>query len=508
MRALSLSSAALVPALLALALGSAGCTPDGPPPPRPNVLWVVWDTTRADRLSLYGHERETTPFLERWSREARVFDDALSASSWTVPSHASFFTGLYPSEHGADNGHRRLDERNVTLAELLQDAGYRTYLYSANPHISAADRFDQGFELSEHPWDKRFRAQVLSILGEKTSSEGGELARRVREGGLETWDVKAAGAVARGALLEWLGTVPEGEPWFAFLNYMEAHRPLVPPGELRARFLSPEDVEASHALDRDWDATWSYVFGLREMDADERRVLAGTYDAALLELDLRFEELISSLEAAGRLENTVVILTSDHGDHLGEHHLLEHQFSLYQDLVRVPLIVHAPGRVRAGREAAPVSTLDLFRTVLELTGTPLPEAAGQRGVSLLAPSPERRRFAEFLVPRRPLLERFAREHPQWDPAPWDRTLRALWAGPHKLIWSSDGRHELYDLEADPRELDERRELAGDTTRLLQDLLDAQVSELVVPAGREPVAPLSEERLRQLRGLGYTDGGDE
>ena len=101
------------------------------------MLWIVWDTVRADHLDLYGYPRSTSPFLTQWSKDARVFEDALSPAGYTLPAHASMFTGLHPSEHCTHNDNARLDDSYTTIAELLKGAGYRTFLYSANPHIAA-----------------------------------------------------------------------------------------------------------------------------------------------------------------------------------------------------------------------------------------------------------------------------------------------------------------------------------------------------------------------------------
>jgi len=503
-----LSRRALAALILAgLLVAAGGCGNDAPAAQaaRPNVLWIVWDTARADRLSLYGYERETTPFLDDWAREARVFEDSVSASSWTIPAHAAFFTGLMPSETGAGNAHRRLDDRLTTLAELLQGAGYRTYLFSANPFISREGNFAQGFEVAEHPWHPRFRERAMAILREKTAAESGsEFTQRVRAGHAKSWDVKASGSVAAGALVEWLDAGDAERPWFAFVNYMEAHRPLVPPRRLRERFLSGADLERSFALDKSWNATWRYVFGLREMSADEERVYSATYDAAIAELDELFADLIGKLEARGLLRNTIVVLTADHGEHLGEHHLLEHQFSLYQDLARVPLVVRFPGRVEPGREPRPVMNLDLFTTLLDLTGQPRPEGVPVRGRSLLDPDAKRVRVAEYPDPFEPVLERFAGGHPGWNPEPWRRSLRAVWSGHRKFIWASDDRHELLDLGSDPRErrdlLDGAPEQAGEWLALLE----REKSGWLPPGPLESVEPLSRERREQLRALGYVD----
>ena len=216
-----------------VALIATGCNDEAQRRP-PNVLWIVWDTVRADHLGLYGHPRDTTPNLDRWAAGARVFEDCLSTAGYTVPSHASMFTGLLPSEHCTNNDQRRLDERFSTIAELLGTAGYRTYLYSANPHISQGGNFDQGFDRADHPWTPALRDRATRIVrnklaAEDRSSELGETLRRVESGelsGMSVWNMKATGALAEEAILAWLGSTDAERPFFVFANYMEAHRPL------------------------------------------------------------------------------------------------------------------------------------------------------------------------------------------------------------------------------------------------------------------------------------------
>jgi arylsulfatase A-like enzyme len=217
---------------LALVLGLAACAEPRRPP---NVLWIVWDTVRADHLGVYGYEKSTTPNLDRWAAGARVFDDCLSTAGYTVPSHASMFTGLLPSEHCADNDYPRLDDKYTTIAELVRSRGYRTYLYSANPHISSAGNFAQGFDRAEHPWSPQFRETATRIVRDKLEDDdrSSELGRAFRregrgEGRLTAWNIKAAGELAAEAALSWLDSSASDNPFFVFVNYMEAHRPLVP----------------------------------------------------------------------------------------------------------------------------------------------------------------------------------------------------------------------------------------------------------------------------------------
>jgi arylsulfatase A-like enzyme len=370
------------------------------------------------------------------------------------------FTGLLPSEHCTHNGHQRLEDRYTTVAELLREAGYRTFLFSANPQISAspARNFGQGFEATEHPWSPRYRDEALELVERKLPPEdrSSELPERLRQarrgqGPLNAWNIKAAGELAKRATLTWLDSVAAERPWFVFLNYMEAHRPHIPPREYREQMMSEEEVRRSYRVDRSWLPMWEYTFGLREYSEQDLALTRATYDATLRELDDLFAELLEALAKGGHLDDTVVILTSDHGEHLGEQHMLDHQYSLYEPLLRVPLVIRHSGRIEPGRDTRPVVNFDIFPTVLELVGLAVPEVSGSQTVSLLSPREDRVRLAEEPVSSEVGIRQVLAAHPGWDPSPYQRRLRALIDAPYKFIWASDGRHELFDLAADPLE---------------------------------------------------------
>ena len=485
------------------------------PPRPPNILWIVWDTVRADHLSLYGYARPTTPFLAGWARNARVFDDALSVAGYTLPSHASMFTGLMPSEHCVNTQHPWLDDSFTTVAELLRDAGYRTFLFSANPSVAAAPggNLAQGFERYEHPWSPKWAAEAKRIILAKLPPEdqSSELPQRLNasRGGQagSAWDIKAAGEIAQTATLEWLKSSNRERPFFVFLNYMEAHRPNTPPRRLRERLLSPEDVERSYRVDRSWLPIWEYTFGLRDYSEADLELTRATYDATLLELDELLRNLLESLDAAGYLDNTVVILSSDHGEHLGEAHMLDHQYSLHQVLLHVPLVIYYPQHVQAGREARPVATFDLFPTVLELAGVAPPAGLRSHAVSLLAPEAERELLAESPGASLVGIAQVKRAHPDFDPAPFQRSLRTLVAASHKFVWGSDGRNALYDLAKDPFET---RNLISEEPQLAAELegelatVQKTLTRCDPSALREGLGGVSPEQRRRLEALGYLE----
>ncbi|MCK4341227.1 MAG: sulfatase-like hydrolase/transferase [Phycisphaerae bacterium] len=475
---------------------------------RPNIIWVVWDTVRADHLSLHGYEKPTTPRLDEWARNARVYENCTSPAPTTTPTHASWFTGLMPSEHGASDKFERrvLNEQLPTIAELFRGAGYQTYLYSANPNISRTFKFTRGFDVEEHPWDKKYLQQAFRIVHGKIPphDHSSELAAKIRAGQASDWGIKASGELHRKGTLAWLGQRDPQRPFFIFLNYMEAHRPYIPAETYRRRMMTPEQVARSYQIDLSWTRIWSYTFGLSDYSAVDLALTAATYDSTLAELDDLFHNLLAALEAGGHLENTVVVLTADHGEQLGEHHMLDHQYSVYEPLLRVPLVIHYPRRIPAGRDPRPVTSLDLFPTLLELAGIEPPAGLPTDAVSLLDPHDERLRVAEYPAAFDRSFGRVQQAYPRWDPTPWQRSLRALYDGDYKYIRASDGRCELYNIRQDPRELSN---LIGQTE--LAQRLAAELNNYIADLRRPGEsgsfkADLTEDELNRLAGMGYFD----
>jgi arylsulfatase A-like enzyme len=486
-----LASLAFVP------LACRRAAPTGPP----NVLLVVWDTVRADRLSLYGHARPTTPRLDAFARDARVFDDCISVASTTVPAHASIFTGLLPAEHGLSNQAPRMDDSFVTLAETLRGAGYRTYLFSENPHLGVETGLTQGFDLAEYPWSAAYRQQAIEIVRSKLEPEdrSNELSLQLASGRIETSSLVAAAPLPESALLRWLDRENE-RPFFAVLNYMEAHQPLIPSRAARATLMTPEQVTASYRVDRRWNAVWDFTFGLRDYSAADLELTGLTYDAALLELDRWLGSLLDALRARGHLENTVVAVVGDHGEHLGEKHMLDHQYSVYEPLMRVPLVLWYPPRVRAGRESAPVTNMDLFPTLLELAGVPVPTVS--TAVSLLHPASARIRVGAYASVTTAIIEQTRKRDPSFDPKPFQRTLQAVYRERWKLILASDGSRRLYDLGKDPNEESDLAPMGAE----IASSLAGEIAGLLAAARKPPPGStgieFDAEARARLDALGY------
>lgn len=472
-------------------------------PPQPNVLWIVWDTVRSDRLSAYDPSLETTPKLAEWARGARVYEDVVSVAHSTLPAHASMFTGLTTTQHDTHYSHPRLDDRYDTIAELLKGAGYDTYMWSSNPHVSHQTNMHQGFDTVQHPWDGDRLSEAIEIVRAKVVEDRGTGVAAALEGQVRNWAIKASGELAEPNLVRWLDDREGEQPYFAFLNYMEAHRQYIPARAYRERFMTPEQVARSYTIDQSWLTVWKYVFGLYEYSDEDMAIIRATYDATLAELDDIFASLLETLRERGDLENTIVILTADHGEHLGEHHLVDHQFTVFEEVLRVPLIVHYPARFEPGRDESPVSNGDVFPTLLELAGVAPPELPSPM-VSLLHPEEGRVRIAEHPVPHLPPINLVRRVEPSVNVSTMAVSMCAIYQGGRKLIYREGIPNWVFDVVADPHET---HPLESDE---IESALVAQLGAFLqrypaLPPAPEPPPPeLDEEQREALRSLGYLE----
>lgn len=379
----------------------------------PNILLLILDTVRAASLGLYGYPRSTSPSLDAFARRGVTFDRAISPAPWTLPSHAAMFTGRWP--HELSTGFLRpLDATPPTLAERLRDRGYRTAGFVANEfYTSYQTGLARGFVHFED-----FRLTPKQVL---LSAELGQLLSDWRSKLLlRTNDPKPA-PIVNARFLRW-ARAPDRRPFFAFLNYMDAHVPYHTPGAVERRFQGSGNA----AADR--------------------------YDAAIAYLDGALGSLFHELEVRGLLANTVVIVASDHGEQVGEHGLDDHGNSLFLQLLHVPLVIVAPAGVPAGRRVTdPASLRDLAATILAFAG------ATDSGGSL--PGRPLQRLWTTTGAGDSLLLAEVDRHPT-GPARWPNRkgpMRALFQGPWHYIRDSDGREQLYDYWADPAEA---RDLAG------------------------------------------------
>jgi arylsulfatase A-like enzyme len=423
---------------------------------RADLLLVVVDTLRADRLGSYGAERDTSPALDRLAAEGVRFERAYAPAPWTKPSVASIFTGLHPSAHRANRVRTALPDGAVTLAEILREQGYRTAGVVSHDVLAAKNGFAQGFE-------RYFEDEARG------------------HGHLSTEGVTAR---ARALLAE---LAAGEEPFFLFVHYFDPHYDYL---------RHPEFGFAAERAGR-LDGSESLV-SLRklsdELTPEEVGLLRDLYDEEIRFTDRGIGHLLEGLAEAGRAERSLVVATADHGEAFLEHGWLGHTRSLYEVLLRVPLILRVPG-VAPGVVAEPVSTVSLLPTLLELMGV-RPDEIAPHGPSL---APHLTGAAATQLP--PV---FAEVDflPVFDPA--KRAAKKALIGPRfKLIRDErSGALELYDLSEDPGE---RRDLAGEDPERLEKLR----AQLEIRARAAGAGALSEqdreptlEELERLRALGY------
>jgi arylsulfatase A-like enzyme len=341
----------------------------------PSVLFVVLDTVRADHLSVYGYSRPTTSSLERLARRGIRFDEARATAPWTLPSHASMFTGHWPHEVG-DAWLTPLRGNFPTLAEYLGDHGYATAGFVANVrYCSQETGLARGFAYYEDYVPGAFaplRSAGLVEFASTTVSEfiaAGEITSLYPlQRFVDRWFVdkrKDAASISR-AFLDWLSRRQETRrPFFAFLNFVDAHAPYVLPEGARYRF-------AQHPLTahqkRIIQVIWQYI----DRTALPRALLnlaRDSYDDCLRYLDEQLGLLLQELDRRGVLDNTLVVVTSDHGEGLGEHDLFDHGESLYRTEIRVPLLIVLPrGQIQVSVVKRPVGLRDLPATIVDILG--------------------------------------------------------------------------------------------------------------------------------------------
>lgn len=420
-----------------------------------NILVIVLDGANALRTGVYGYERDTTPVLDGLARESVVFDVAVSQAVYTIASIGSLLTGQYPERHQTVTFADRLPETATTFPTLMTEAGIHTAAFAGNAVVSDAFGLDRGYEtFVSVPRLEGYTGHGDSVVG---------------------------------AFREWISKLEADDRFFAYVHFREPHFPYNPPAPYATRFgSSPSfpggmaDAEEVEALNRDLPPE-----GLRsEVEA--------LYDGNLAYVDALVGEVLACVD-----DSTLVVVTADHGEALFEHGFLGHNTQLYEESIRVPLIVKLPD-VAPKRVSGIVQLLDLTPTLLELAGLGgRSEVAEMQGESLV-PLIVGNRRPDVAEPR----AAFARTL-------WDKPRYAVRTDSHKLIWDSrTGASELYDLEADPGET---VNLAGDEA---YNLVEAYLRHRLfswyrhqekLKAG-EPPPPSSEmspEERRKIEGLGYT-----
>ncbi len=426
-------------------------------PPTGSVILVVVDTLRADHLGLYGYDRPTSPTLEAWAAEGRVFEHALSPAAWTLPSFSSIYTGRWPLIHqGGRNGPRVPDgsptqlaplEHVPMVAEHLQEESILTMATVTNGFLDPAYGMARGFDVYD----------VEELPGIGVYRPAADIVSRALE------------------LVDDAG----GQPFFLVVHLMDPHQLYDAPPPFRGIWTG--DIESDFTLPvRDYNGRSR----LEDLLPADRDFIIAAYDEEIAYVDAQLGVLRQGLADRGLLETSLVIFTSDHGEELFEHGGYQHGHALWQELVHVPMVVWGPG-IEPGRDQTPVSLVDIAPTVLDWMG--VDATMPLDGVSLLPTLVA----GDVLPPRSLFAEGNRRGTPQSAIVQWPQKM---------IIDHAEGERDVYDLAEDPRE---RESLASES----RDLVAAFCRHLQTgeESDRAPVTP-SQEVTERLRSLGYLGGG--
>lgn len=451
-------------------------------PNAPNMILITLDTVRADHLSLFGYERDTTPNLKTLAREATVYTNAIAPGNMTLSSHASIFTGLYPSSHHAHlerNHALPLDPDCPTLAGILSAKGFDTVGVVANyTFLAHGFGLDRGFTYVDS------EPQVPTLGGTSSFSLRDDVRKFFSYLG-DPPRLKAtfrpAEAINTAALAAVDRESSQNHKFFLFLNYMDAHWPYLPPGRFATLYPG-----------RDRDLRYStseqqVLSQKRPLSDHERQAYISQYDGGIAYMDWCLGQFIAQLKQRGLYDNTLLIVASDHGEAFGERNLLGHALAVYQDEIHVPLLIKYPHSTTGAVIAEPVSLVDIMPTILDAQGYEIPP--GIQGRSLLRPAGATRDiFSEGFATS--TNTRFSKR--------FRGVQQAIFSGPMKFIEWSTGNKEFYDLSQDPDEL--HNLLPAGSAAALESKLAA--FRQAAAQNHAPLPQIGKKALENLKSVGY------
>jgi choline-sulfatase len=465
------------------------------PKSRPNILVYVVCTLRPDHMSLYGYDRDTTPYLKKLGSSAVVFDAAHAQAPWTKPSVSSLMTSLHAAAHGLVNDTDTIPKSATTLAEQLRSAGYVTASIVANPFAGRTSGLDRGFDyMLEYPVVQRNRT--------------------------DTVDRGTDSAAINRAIFPWIERHRD-EPFFLFVQSTDPHAPYRPPADEEARFANPAETAT---FNRDYGKlrdVRAYGGGATVTQAEMRakgvdvetyiKRAKERYDAEIAHNDKSIEDLIGKLKNVGALDNTLVVVASDHGEEFWEHGFGAHGHSVYSELIRVALVFWNPRLLPTPRRISePVQLIDIMPTVLEMVDIKIPDGTqGQSLFPLLKGQPFTRNApviaSKLALPKAKegggvpenLTDSFARIEGRW------KFIYRAQAGRAHLKQA-----ELYDRNADPGDRNDlaphQKETTGKLTHQVAEWVDVQkqIRKQLGPGG---TSKIDARTLERLRSLGYVGG---
>ncbi len=423
---------------------------------RPNVLFILIDALRADHLGCYGYQLPVSPFIDSIARQNIMFSQTIAQASYTTASTPSFFTSMYPSVTLVYNRDVILNEKFITLAETLKNYGYITAAFAPNPSLKSRFNFGQGFDLYD---DK--------IIGfwEEVPYKKFETAKKIN---------------ARA--LRWLKKQLD-TPYFLYLHYRDVHGPYVPPPEYKKLFYE-QGGEIRKLTEKDYEAMNKYI--RLEDDNQDLNYYLAQYDAEIKYSDDQIQYLINELKNLGAYENTLVIITADHGEEFLDHGDWNHGQGLYEELIHVPLIIKMPeGRIISNKINAQIGLIDLYPTILDVLGlTPYNKLQGKSLIPLIkGESPT--------------------NSPVFSEAKGG--FVSIRKDGWKLIYNKISQeYLLFNLNADPKELHNLAQVEPQKLKKLSNLIQEYFknNQKFLLGGQTDKPVLDEDTKNKLKALGY------
>ena len=434
------------------------------PKRKPNVVLISIDTLRANHLGCYGYKRKTSPRIDSLASRGVLFENVVSQSSWTLPSHMSIFTGLYPSTHGVETQNARLPRGIETLPMALRKAGYATAGIVSSPYVGRRYGFERGFdsfEMLPNPIPHNAKRMTGEALGELKKLAASD------------------------------------KPFFLFLHYLGGHTPYDPPPPFDTMF----DPDYTGDIDGKGGTIARYFSPEKRPSERDLRHIVALYDGAVANVDRYIGRIYDALKTMKLADDTIFVVTSDHGEEFEDHGGMDHGRSLYDEVIRVPLVMACPGLLAEGKVVRrQVMLIDLAPTICDLLDVPKPP--GMEGVSFA--SLARAKGIGWLFYRHPAFAYSELRKDQIRPASMEAIVSDKG---EKLIVTSEPvkKAEYYDVAVDPRE---RRNLyvsesvkARSLKRRLERWLRRKKR-----GGATGAAALSERDRKILESLGYIEGG--
>jgi len=488
---------------------------------KPNVILITLDTARADHLSCYGYQRKTTPFIDSFAKDCMLFKNAYSTAPWTFPAHASIFTGMYPSKHGGgedpayyqylikkygrelkgiekepkaeEKSIKILAEENVTLAETLSAQRYKTCGVIGGPACSSLTGLGQGFDFYDNtlynPFYEATYFTLLRIISHFVSLVDVMAQYGIAKPGKTAEQVNAVA-------FDWLDKYHK-QPFFLFCNFFDVHYPYYPPRPYDKLF-DGGDKDVIKKFDSQ-EINASFINGQKQiidavlrrehtLSQAERNILISQYDGEFRYLDYHIHNFLQKLKELKVYDNTMIIMTSDHGESFGEHNFMEHSFCVYEDAIKIPLLIKYPlSRVR-GISEKPASLVDIFPSIMSVLSLPIP--AGVQGDIL----PDVR---HPIISECNIYWKYILQYGQY----LNRNLKTIYDGSFKYIWESNGNSELYNIKQDPLELNNLISQLPERAQKMHASLDDWSASFTPVAASKPFEK-DDDTKQNLKSLGY------